>query len=703
MAEQPLETDYTEGDLPHEQGKMFEPTDVPTKDTPQQSIDGNEPIMLRGRFILDATKPLQQFDSPSAKSYLAIDNQNLGQKLFVLICSPKIPSRLKSITKQRGMDAMGLLHVLEWGVIYWPPLGQNTMAIVFKQPLGGRISSRLKSKEVIITEFDVPKKIVSPLINILQKLAAQDAPHRAIRPENIFFDDEEMTEIIIGENLSTPPGYDQPSIYEPIERAMSHLAGRGEGSTRDDIYALGVTIGVLIVGKNPVAKIKDEDLIQARLEHGSFAVIFGSSRLPLPMIEPLQGMLNDSPEARWGFNDISGWIEGQRVTAPHKLLLDKAEIPFIFLGKEYIDPRSLAYSFSKKITDSVKAAQSQTFDVWLNRSLGKKAMSEAVKETFSDAKFHPSGYQGSVEYISFNLCMILDPLGPIHFKNLTFMPDGFGPLLATEFLHNNNFEFATTFLANDIGPIWLANQNPSFPGTLDLKKNFSTLKSFLEIKELGYGLERVLYEINIAQPCHSPIIVNDYVLLIEDLLPALERASSMADTSQIPIDHHIAAFIAARVKHDIYPHLRAFGSKSLGTSIIGLLSLLAFLQWKLHEEKLLGLSSWIGGLLGPAINIYHNRKTRRKLEKEIPRLVRKGSLPELFSLVDNVDRRNEDLLGYNKAKLEWMDAEEEVIDIEGGGKVRIMKAEKAGQQAAGIFSIIVALTFLSGMLIIQTW
>jgi hypothetical protein len=122
----------------------------------------------------------------------------------------------------------------------------------------------------------------------------------------------------------------------------------------------------------------------------------------------------------------------------------------------------------------------------------------------------------------------------------------------------------------------------------------------------------------------------------------------------------------------------------------------------LREQKLLGLSSWIGGLLGPAINIYHNRKTRGELEKEIPRLVRKGRLPELFSLVDNLDRRNEDLLGYQKAKLEWVAAEEEVRDIEGGGEIRIMKAEKSGQQTAGIFSIIIALTFLSVMLIIQT-
>ena len=68
-------------------------------------------------------------------------------------------------------------------------------------------------------------------------------------PKTFFFNDEEMTEIVIGENLTSPPGYDQPSIFEPIERAMSHPAGRGVGTSRDDIYAMGVTIGILVLGQ----------------------------------------------------------------------------------------------------------------------------------------------------------------------------------------------------------------------------------------------------------------------------------------------------------------------------------------------------------------------------------------------------------------------------------------------------------------------
>ena len=703
MAEQPLETDDTIGALPHDMEEKFGPADVPAENTPTPRGGGNGPVVLRDRFALDTATPLPYFDSPSSKAYLAEDRRDLGRKLFVLICSPEIPTRVDSMRKQKTLDPSGRLDIIDWDVVFWPPLGQSTMAIIFTQPLGGRVMHRLARKETKITEYDVPRKLATPLTTILQKLADQDAPHRAIRPENMFFNDEEMTEIVIGENLTSPPGYDQPSIFEPIERAMSHPAGRGVGTSRDDIYAMGVTIGILVLGRNPVAKLKDADLIRARLEQGSYAVIFGNTRLPLPLLEPIRGMMNDDPAARWDFNEIWNWLDGQRTSSSKKLPLDKAEIPYTFLGKEYISPRSLAYHFAQKISDSVTAGKEVAFDTWLWRSLGNKAMSEAVKGVYHNAKFYSEGYQGSEDFISFNLCMILDPLGPIRYKNIAFMPDGYGPLLATEVLHNNNIPFATEILSYNIGQTWLANQHPPFPGTSDLQKSLEALKGYLAIKELGYGLERVLYEINTNLPCHSPLVLHDYVLLIDHLLPAMERSASTADTNQRPIDRHIAAFIAARFKEDIHSHLKALGSKARDTSIIGLLRMLAFLQSKLREQQLLGLSSWIGGLLGPAINSYHNRITRGDLEKKIPRLVRKGSLPELYDLVDNAERRKEDISGYAEAKDEWLTAEEEVQDIEGAGDARITKAERAGQQTAAVFSIVITLTVVTVLMIVQTW
>ena len=159
----------------------------------------------------------------------------------------------------------------------------------------------------------------------------------------------------------------------------------------------------------------------------------------------------------------------------------------------------------------------------------------------------------------------------------------------------------------------------------------------------------------------------------------------------------MTAFIAARFNEDILPHLKALTAQKESTSVIGMLSLLAFLQWKLKAEPVYGLASWIGGLLGPAINGYHSRTTRREIEREIPKLVRKGSLPDMFDLIDNAEKRQEDQNGYSDAVEEYAISAHEIEDIEGTGSELTEKAEKTGQKAAATISIITTMIAMTIM------
>ena len=199
------------------------------------------------------------------------------------------------------------------------------------------------------------------------------------------------------------------------------------------------------------------------------------------------------------------------------------------------------------------------------------------------------------------------------------------------------------------------------------------------------------------------MVIKHHVVTIEGLLPALDAAANNADARSKPMDRHIAAFVAARFNQDIQPHLKAIASARADTSVIGMLSLLAFLQWRLQGPAMLGLSSWIGGLLGPAINTYHNRAMRRELEREIPRLVRKGSLPELFDLVDNADRRREDGDGFAEARAEYDEAESEIQEIEGSDSERMAKAMRAGQQTAAMISVICTMIVVTAIFLWQAW
>ena len=198
--------------------------------------------------------------------------------------------------------------------------------------------------------------------------------------------------------------------------------------------------------------------------------------------------------------------------------------------------------------------------------------------------------------------MVLDPQAPIRYKGFSFMPDGYGPALANEFLQRGTAEIPVEILKLDLPLIWYTFQRSVFAGASVQQAEYVKLRGYLSINEPGYGFERCLYEINPSMPCQSEFIVKDYIFNIDDLLLALDAASNHIDTSTSPMDAHIAAFIAARFEEDIHPHLKALASPTQETATVGLLSLLAFLQWKLRVNALFGLSSWVGGLLGPAIN-----------------------------------------------------------------------------------------------------
>ena len=714
MAEQPLDADEAGADLPEgliPPDAMEEAGDLDTPDAPPVGLPpsaassppvmGQGPVLLRDRYLIDSGKPLPDLDCATAKAYAVADRRDLARKLYALICQPGLPTRLDAVRALKDQEIRGVLPIAEWDVITWPPIGQQALIIVYELPLGGRVRDRLARKEVKITEYDMPRRVVEPIIEGLQALIALGGPHRAIRPDNIYFLDEDMTQVVLGPHVVSPPGYDQPLVLETLERAMAMPAGRGMGDSREDIYALGVTMVLLLLGFNPVGEVSDDDLLQNRIEHGSYTAICGTARVPIQMIEPLRGMLNDDPTSRWDFNEITNWLTGQKINSAQKKIINKSKKPLTFRGKKHFSTRSLAWNFARYPTDAIKTINSDDFQDWLRRALGNKEMADTIKGALQAAKFHKDNYQGSDDYVLARISCILDPMAPLRYKGLAFMPDGYGPLLAVEWIRNGNPQSAAEILSHDVPALWFAVQPRMYRELMDLQKDLSSLRGLLGINDPGYGLERALYAANPSVSCQSPYVVRDCVVSVEQLLPALDGAANSVDTSSQPMDRHIAAFIVARFDEDIHPHLKALASNKAETSIIGMLSLLAFLQWKLRTPAVLGLSSWIGGLLGPAINAYHNRHTRQELERDIPRLVRKGSLPELFNLIDDAEKRREDNEGFEASRAEWLAAEEEIRDIEGAGDERLTKAERTGQQAAAMFAIIVALTVVSVLMLVE--
>ena len=702
MAEAPIEAEVG-NEVPLPEG-LAPPEAAPAPEMEQTAPPpqtGSAPVVLHDRYFIDPGAPLPQLDSPSAKAYAVEDRRDLSHKLYALICTPGLPTRIDVMTSIRGEELEGLVPLAEWDTVDWPLLGEKTMALIYERPKGGRIMDAIESGSHNLNEYEFPRRIIDPLVRAVKSMSSVDRTHRAIRPTNVFFMDDALQVVALGDCASSPSGFDQPMMFEPIDRSMTSPGGRGKGTLADDIYALGATLVVLVLGYNPVGRISDEDLLTLKMEQGSYAAICGNARLPIALLEPLRAMLNDTVYERWGLEELTGWLEGHKQPSLKQIPVERSDFPYLFEGNSFYSPRTLSRYLSRHRKTAMTVITDDNLIGWLRKGVEDANRADGIIATVKTAALHKDEAQGTDEYVIAKGCMVLDPQAPIRYKGFTFMPDGFAAALAVEFLHRGEVKIPLEILKIGLPQIWYSMQRSVFAGTSVQQEEFATLAGYLSLDDPGFGFERCLYEGNETLPCQSEIISKDYVYQIEELLPALDAASNKADPKIKPMDRHVAAFIAARFEEDIHPHLKALAAQVEETATIGMLSLLAFLQWKLRISALYGLSSWVGGLLGPAINTYHSRTTRHEIEKEIPHLVRKGSLPELFDLIDNADNRRSDAEGFEEAAQEYAEAEYEVREIEDAGSERHSKAERQGKQTAAVISVVMATIVLSVLTIIE--
>ena len=669
------------------------------------AVGGSGPVLINDQFLVDVNAPISELDMPSAKAYAARDRRNQEIEVFALICTPGLPTRMDIMRKLRDEHHIGLLQLVSWDVVFWPPINQETIIVIYERPLGGRVTDAIENGNFLVNEYEIQEKIIEPLYTAIKEMEIRGINHREIRIGNLFFMNRDFTDMVLGDCVTSPPGFDQPPVFETIPRAMASPGGRGSGSISDDLYALGVTLMALILGKKMMEYKSSEDMFTAKIEQGTYAALSGKRKIPVPLIEPLRGILSDDLSERWGIPEMDLWVSGKRQTPMQRKPATKAKTPYTFMEKEYLNPISLAYAFSENVKEAAIAIKNEELETWLRRSLGNGDLADLVNAIAASAAIQENEFRGSDDYITTKVTVFLDPCGPIRHKGLSFIPEAYGTMLAVELLRRNSMQTAAEIIRNNITEIWYSATTDHIrdEGSYEYQAVFAKMKIILQIKGPGFGIERILYELNSSLPCQSPLIAEQCVVNIEDLLPSLDAVADHTDKKLRPLDRHITAFIAARFKERIEPHLRALAEPKDSSFLIGMLSLMAYLQWKLKGEPVYALSSWVGSQLGPAVKTYFSRETRQEIEKEMPRVVRQGSLPELFDLIDNAEKRRQDIFGYDEARFEYATAESQIQEIEEGELSSPEAAEEMGQKFASTSSILISMVVITILVLAEFW
>lgn len=662
-------------------------------------------VVLRDRFTVFSSKPIPELNSPHAQAFEVIDKRP-GRPVFALVLSPDMPVRLSAIQSMKGQQFNAVLSVVDFGFIYWPPLKRTTVVVIYERPMGGRVASTMQDTFQIMIDNDYQKQILRPLAQGLAELHGRGITHRAIRPTNMFYMDAERTRIVLGECVSTPPAHDQPILCESIEVALASPEGRGPGSYADDMYALGVSLLYILIGRPPGGtRATQREILRNKMNLGSFTALAGDARFPIAMIEVLRGLLMDDHHERWDMEALNLWIAGRRLSPLLSKPDKRAQRPFHFCGVDIISCRELAFLLASNWDEAATPVLEGKVEVWLRRSMDENGLAEAVSEQvrYLGSPINPSN-PPTPDTVIARVCMLLDPTGPVRYRGYGFFPEGIGAAFAVAAMsQDKDVRVLAECVIKEVPDFWFMVQRAFDPGNISLLTQLKGVRSSLRQTQPGFGVERCLYELNPDLPCLSPIILSNYVLDIEELLPALDAASKRVDTKTWPADRHIVAFVAARFKFDVDKQINALNSAQADTSALGLLSMLAVLQWKMGPDAVFGLSGWLGGLVAPIINSYHNREVRKKLEKEVPKLVRKGSLPDLYNLLDDVEERQKDLDGFAWAKAEYAGADQEIQDLQNDTSIRETQALKLGRQTAAVMSVMIGLITICILVALNAW
>ena len=654
--------------------------------------DDSGPVTVAERYRIHPDHPLPGLDAPGGvKAFQATDERGSPKSLFALVCRRDVAPRSDVLTQFARFTRLPLVAPLRWGVVYWPPEKAYRFVIILHQPGGERILPAADAAIDAWREDRVVRMVMNPLMPVFKELGGRNLTHRAIRADNLFFADATRESVVLGECFSLPAGMAQPSIYEPIDSAMAMPEGRGHGLPADDYYALGVLILVLLCGGNPVPELSEYEIVEAKISKGSYAALVGETRLSLPMVEVLRGLLCDDPEERWRHEDLQLWLNGRHLSPKQALLPPKAARLFPFEETEYNNAAALSYAMGRQWPAALQVIKSPELERWIRRSLSDDRRAAAVSAATQAVIGVGGGSPGLEDRLLSRVLVALDNQAPLRYKQVAVRIQGFSAAFAVNYHNEDRRQTFAEIILHKLPQMWIEAQPTLRVDIVAFVRAFDLVALHLNKPRIGYGLERALYALNGSWPCQSPLLANDYVADLGDLLPALERLAQQGKTERVPMDWPIGGFVSARMK--VTPD-RAFNEMSDDEKPevfnLGVVRLLGEVQDSNGPQRLPHLATWCAALLKPTVDRFRNRTRREEMNEMLRQLAGQGNLTALVRLVDNPDRQLADEDGFRRARAQFAALVEQMAWLRNGGLTKPAMVRASAREASTIVSGLIA-------------
>ncbi len=603
------------------------------------------------------------------------------------------PARARVLAAMAGVEARNLLTPSGHGPVAMP--GGDTGYFVFcPAPPGPSLAAALRPW----SEPELMEHVLAPVTAALADMQARNVTHRAVQAANVFQAAPGLA-VTLGAAWSAPPACHQPSWMEPPCVSACLPAGRGDGTAADDVYALGALLVMLSLGVNPVAGVPDEAVLKRKLEMGSYAAIVGAHRLPGALAELVRGMLADDPDHRPSLELLASpsAARARRTSArPSR----RAQRAIELGGQQAWTARSLAYALRQEAAAGLTLLRSGAIDRWLRRSLGDVDMAARVDEALHQGTAPAmAGARANTAWADAVLAMrvvaALDPAAPLLWRSVMLWPSGFGAALDHASHHApETLDALAELAAQAIPGLWAERRKPG-PEVAAAKRIAQETRVWSVAGQKGAAI-RLRYSLNPLTPCDSPMVGQNWVTTLAELLPVLEAvAAKQPREGRALADPHLAAFVAARRDTRLDADLGHLASLVSPPDLLSQLQLLARLQAKTHQAGLPGLTAWAVDAMQPVVQQFSSRSRRVRLAARLAALGRAGQLAPIAELMDNRQELAADRDGVAAARARIAAIDSAVAAMTGSLAVRTTQTQQVGQDVAAGLGLLACVAALS--------
>jgi len=617
------------------------------------SSDGSQrPIICDGRYEVRLNETIPELMEVGARACAAGGARGGGNYCALIPNANHLP-RTDSYHAAQNITVSSITRFIAHDVLYMPETGRKHPVLIFERPVGQRLmSSPNEERPPLLSDLGF-RQMVESMAEAMQDMHLAGVCHGSINPSRLF-QREVGSQLQLGPYLATAAGTNQWAACETIERMMADPTGRGPPLPSDDIYAAGVSLLILMLGRLPVAHLSEADLLAAKIEKGTMMTLLAGSKLPSAFSEILRGMLADDSRQRWALDDIRHWLGGRRLGNKPAAPAKKGQRAMEFDGKGYHNIRALTHAMANKPDLAISIIEDGTLDRWMRRSLMDEESANLVAETVAGSAAFMKGATPAERMVA-RVCVTLDPAAPVRLRGISVLPYGMGSRLAHQMMSNETPRGVQDILLAQLMTHWSQQQfdgGVSFMGTLQI---FDGCRMLLDRATPGYGIERILYELNPGVPCLSSMIETEYAQTPAEVLLAMEAVAGNrnAESAREPMDRHIAAYMLTRqrkISDRFFPLLAS--SIPAGQRSIAILSIYAEVQRRNSVEAVPHLAAWLAGLLVPATERFHRRTLREKVLNDLRKAAKKGQLDQMLNLIDDGDLIAKDEKAYKEARQE---------------------------------------------------